>query len=244
MTPARPSGSSSSPCFWTGFFVLEGFDFGVGMLHPSRRPRRGGAADRRSTRSGPFWDGNEVWLIVASGGHLRGVPGAGTRPWFSASYLAILLLLVALIMRGVSFEFRGKVDREPWRSTVDVGRSRPAACWRRSCSAWLSANLLVGLPIDSDQEFTGTFFNLLTGVWPLDGTHPGGALPAPRFDVPGAADHGCPRGARPRSRAVVRCRELRCGRRVRLVDAHHRRRGCRGCTWSSRWRRSQLWSPW
>src|SRR3954466_8753445 len=100
---------------WTGFFVLEGFDFGVGMLHAvvSRS-----YTDRRVAINsiGPFWDGNEVWLVVAGAGMFAAFP-AWYATWLSPCYLAVLLMLVALIARGVTFEFRGKVDSGRWRRT-------------------------------------------------------------------------------------------------------------------------------
>src|SRR3954447_25132193 len=93
--------------FWTGFFVLEGFDFGVGVLHTVVGRDEDG---RRLALSaiGPFWDGNEVWLIVAGAGMFAAFP-AWYATLFSALYLGLLLVLVGLIMRGVSFEFGEKV---------------------------------------------------------------------------------------------------------------------------------------
>ena len=91
---------------WTGFFVLEGFDFGVGML---RGVIGRNEAERRVVIAtiGPVWDGNEVWLIVAGAGIFAAFP-SWYATMFSSLYLAMVLLLVALIVRGVSFEFRGK----------------------------------------------------------------------------------------------------------------------------------------
>jgi cytochrome d ubiquinol oxidase subunit II len=143
---------------WTGFFVLEGFDFGVGMLHAVVGK---GEAGRRAAIStvGPLWDGNEVWLIVAAAALFAAFPG-----WyatlFSGLYLAVVLLLAALIVRGVSLEYRAK---------------RQAARWRRTWS-WLLAggsllaplligvalgDLLHGLPINASHEYTGSVANLL-----------------------------------------------------------------------------------
>lgn len=94
--------------FWTGFFVLEGFDFGVGVLHD--------VVGRTDTERrvainaiGPVWDGNEVWLIVGGAAIFATSPG-WYATWFSACYLALMLVLVALIIRGVSFEWRARVD--------------------------------------------------------------------------------------------------------------------------------------
>ena len=93
---------------WTGFFVLEGFDFGVGMLHGV--VGRDDAGRRMAVSTiGPLWDGNEVWLIVAAAGMFAAFPG-WYATMFSGFYLALVLLLVALITRGVSFEFRDKSD--------------------------------------------------------------------------------------------------------------------------------------
>ena len=104
---------------WTGFFVLEGFDFGVGMLHGIIGKDEPG---RRAVIStiGPLWDGNEVWLIVAVAGTFAAFPG-WYATMFSAFYLIFLLILAALIVRGVSFEFSGKVSSPRWRRTWHVG---------------------------------------------------------------------------------------------------------------------------
>ncbi len=92
---------------WTGFFVLEGFDLGVGVLH--KWVGRDDVERRVAINTiGPLWDGNEVWLIVGGAGIFAAFP-SWYATWFSAGYLALLLLLVALIIRGVSFEWRGKV---------------------------------------------------------------------------------------------------------------------------------------
>src|SRR4051812_50116812 len=98
--------------FWTGFFVLEGFDFGVGVLHTI--VGRDEPGRRTALESiGPFWDGNEVWLIVAGAAMFAAFP-AWYATMFSGLYLALLLILVALMARGVSFEFREKVTTPPW----------------------------------------------------------------------------------------------------------------------------------
>src|SRR5438034_11696565 len=103
---------------WTGFFILEGFDFGVGMLHSVVG---GDEAGRRAAINtiGPLWDGNEVWLIVAGAGMFAAFPG-WYATMFSGMYLAMALLLTALIIRGVAFEYRGKYDATRWRRTWDV----------------------------------------------------------------------------------------------------------------------------
>ena len=108
--------------FWVGFFVLEGFDFGVGMLHSFV-----GKTDverRIAVNSiGPFWDGNEVWLIVGGAAIFAAFPG-WYATMFSTFYLALVVVLLALIVRGVSFEFQRKVDDPRWR-----------AVWRWSLTA-------------------------------------------------------------------------------------------------------------
>ena len=101
---------------WLGYLFLEGFDFGVGML--LRVLGRDEASRRVLINTiGPVWDGNEVWLIVAAGATFAAFPGwyAGL---FSAAYLPLLLVLLALIGRGVAFEYRGKVDSPRWRSRM------------------------------------------------------------------------------------------------------------------------------
>jgi len=145
---------------WTGFFVLEGFDFGVGMLHTvvSRSD-----AERRVAINaiGPFWDGNEVWLVVAGAGMFAAFP-PWYATWLSAGYLAVLLMLVALILRGVTFEFRGKVDGGRWRGTWSGALSAGSLVAPFVLGVALG-DLLVGLPVDKNQEFTGTFWSLFTG---------------------------------------------------------------------------------
>ena len=103
---------------WTGFFILEGFDFGVGMLHSAVGSND---AERRAAINtiGPLWDGNEVWLIVAAAAMFAAFPG-WYATMFSAFNLVLVLLLVSLIARGLSFEYRGKRDSPHWRRTWDV----------------------------------------------------------------------------------------------------------------------------
>src|SRR5450432_3831393 len=100
---------------WTGFFVLEGFDFGVGMLHGIVGRDEAGRRAAINT-IGPLWDGNEVWLIVAGAAMFAAFPG-WYATMFSGLYLALVLLLVALIARGISFEYRGKGGRGRGRRT-------------------------------------------------------------------------------------------------------------------------------
>src|SRR5215471_5273399 len=103
---------------WTGYLVLEGFDFGVGILLPvvSRD-----AVDRKVTLRtiGPVWHGNEVWLLVAGGATFAAFP-VWYASLFSGFYLALLVILVALIVRGLALEYRGKVDDPTWHRRWDV----------------------------------------------------------------------------------------------------------------------------
>lgn len=143
---------------YVGFFVLEGFDFGVGILLPFL-----GDDDLRRRQIintiGPHWDGNEVWLLTAGGATFAAFPN-----WyatlFSGFYLALVLLLLALIVRGVAFEFRGKNDAPGWRSLWDwclfVGSAVPALLIGVSF-----ANMVRGVPIDAEMNYVGGFFNLL-----------------------------------------------------------------------------------
>lgn len=144
---------------WTGFFVLEGFDFGVGMLHKFIGKTD---TERRVAINaiGPVWDGNEVWLIVGGAGIFAAFP-SWYATWFSAGYLALLLVLVALIIRGVSFEYRGKVDGSRWRGSWSWSLVIGSALVPLLLGVALG-DLLAGLPIDSNQEFTGNFWSLLT----------------------------------------------------------------------------------
>ncbi len=149
---------------WTGYLVLEGFDFGVGMLLPVLS-RGGDDVDREGDRRvmlntiGPVWDGNEVWLLVAGGATFAAFP-----EWyatlFSGFYLPLLLILLALIARGVAFEYRGKVNDAVWRARWDraivVGSALPAVLWGVAF-----ANIVRGVPIDADHQFTGTLLTLL-----------------------------------------------------------------------------------
>ncbi|HLN15423.1 MAG TPA: cytochrome d ubiquinol oxidase subunit II [Acidimicrobiales bacterium] len=146
--------------FWCGFFVLEGFDFGVGMLHTI--VGRTDLEQRTAVNTiGPFWDGNEVWLIVAGAAIFAAFP-SWYATMFSTFYLALLLVLVALFARGVSFEYRGKVEAAGWRSAWTWGLTLGSALIPLLLGVALG-DLLHGLPINSQHEFTGNFGNLLTG---------------------------------------------------------------------------------
>ena len=143
---------------WIGYFVLEGFDFGVGMLLPVLARND---TERRVVINtiGPVWDGNEVWVLVAGGATFAAFP-----EWyatlFSGFYLPLLLILLALIVRGVAFEYRAKQDdprwRRRWDAAIIVGSFVPALLWGVAF-----ANILNGVPIDANTEYVGSFFTLL-----------------------------------------------------------------------------------
>ncbi|MBM9462799.1 cytochrome d ubiquinol oxidase subunit II [Aeromicrobium sp. YIM 150415] len=143
---------------FVGYFVLEGFDFGVGMLvgifAKNDKERR-----VLINTIGPVWDGNEVWLIVAGGAMFAAFP-----EWyatlFSGFYLPLFLILIALIVRGVAFEYRGTRDEQQWKDRWDwmiiIGSFVPALLWGVAF-----ANIVRGVPIDASGEYVGGFFNLL-----------------------------------------------------------------------------------
>src|SRR5260370_17093948 len=118
-------------------------------------------AERRAAINtiGPLWDGNEVWLIVAAAAMFAAFPG-WYATMFSGFYLAFVLVLVALIIRGVSFEYRGKRDAARWRRTWD-GLMITGSVAAPLLIGVALGDLLYGVPINSQQEFTGTFWNLL-----------------------------------------------------------------------------------
>ena len=142
---------------WTGFFILEGFDFGVGMLHSV--VGRDEAGRRAAINSiGPLWDGNEVWLIVAGAAMFAAFPG-WYATMFSGMYLALALLLGALIIRGTAFEYRGKRDAARWRGTWDTALTTGSVLAPLLFGIALG-DLLHGLPVDAAQNFTGSFWDL------------------------------------------------------------------------------------
>src|SRR5712691_5235427 len=143
---------------WTGFFVLEGFDFGVGMLHGAVGKDEAGRRAAINT-IGPLWDGNEVWLIVAGAAMFAAFPG-WYATMFSGLYLALVLLLMSLIIRGVAFEYRGKRDAARWRRTWDVLLTAGSLLAPLLIGVGLG-DLLNGLPINSAQNYTGSFWDLL-----------------------------------------------------------------------------------
>ncbi|TQN30678.1 cytochrome bd-I ubiquinol oxidase subunit 2 apoprotein [Haloactinospora alba] len=143
---------------WTGYFVLEGFDFGVGVLLPS--VGRNDTGRRVMINAiGPVWDGNEVWLITAGGAMFAAFP-AWYASLFSGLYLFLLLILLALIVRGVAFEYRGKGDTDRWRAWWDraiiVGSAVPAALW-----GVIFANIVRGVGMDADHTVTSGMADLL-----------------------------------------------------------------------------------
>ncbi len=143
---------------WIGYFALEGFDFGVGMLATTLARDD---VERRVLINtiGPVWDGNEVWLLVAGGATFAAFP-----EWyatlFSGFYLPLLLILLALIARGVAFEYRNKHSSASWRHRWDVaifvGSLVPALLWGVAF-----ANIVHGVAIDSSKDYVGSFFDLL-----------------------------------------------------------------------------------
>ncbi|MHB1432870.1 MAG: cytochrome d ubiquinol oxidase subunit II [Streptosporangiaceae bacterium] len=143
---------------WIGYFVLEGFDFGVGILLPVIGRSD---AERRTLINaiGPVWDGNEVWLITAGGATFAAFP-LWYATLFSGFYLALLIILLALIVRGVAFEFRSKVDDRRWRARWDVaivvGSALPALLWGVAFG-----NIVRGVPVNADGVFTGNLLTLL-----------------------------------------------------------------------------------
>lgn len=144
---------------FTGFFVLEGFDYGVGGLLPflSSREEDRGVILRTIT---PVWDGNEVWMITAGGALFAAFPHVYAT-MFSAFYLALFLMLVALILRGVAFDLRGRQESRCWKRFWDgaicFGSVVPAFLWGVAVT-----NLIAGLPINEKMIYMGGFFDLLT----------------------------------------------------------------------------------
>lgn len=164
---------------WIGFFFLEGFDFGVALLYPviGKKPR-----ERRVMINaiGPTWDANEVWLLTAGGAMFAAFPG-----WystlFSGLYLPLLLVLLGLIIRGVSFEYRALMPDDNWRDTFD---------WCATIGSFLVslvfgvgfANMWIGMPVAGDPpHMTGSFWSLFSPFALL-----GGVLAVVLFMVHGA----------------------------------------------------------
>lgn len=151
---------------YIGYSVLEGFDFGVGILLPFL-----GKSDRERrilmNTIGPHWDGNEVWLITAGGATFAAFPG-----WyatlFSGYYLALLIILLALILRGVAIEFRSLDENPLWRRLWDwaffAGSLLPALLWGVAFSSFVQ-----GVPITAEQLFSGNVFDIITPYTLLGG---------------------------------------------------------------------------
>ncbi|RKD25842.1 cytochrome d ubiquinol oxidase subunit II [Ammoniphilus oxalaticus] len=141
-----------------GFFVLEGFDFGVGAV-----VRFLGKNDHEKRAYietiGPFWDANEVWLITAGGAMFAAFPH-WYATMFSGFYIPLVFMLLALIIRGVSFEFRGQLQATKWRNTWDwalfIGSFLPPILW-----GVVLANFMTGMPIDQNKEMVGGFIQFL-----------------------------------------------------------------------------------
>lgn len=144
---------------FAGFFLLEGFDYGMGMLLPFIGKTD---VERRQMINtiGPVWDGNEVWMITAGGAMFASFPQVYAT-LFSGFYLALFLMLAALIARGVAFEFRSKSPNPTWRKTFDYciffGSFVPALLWGVTVG-----NLIQGTPINEKMTYVGTFFDLLS----------------------------------------------------------------------------------
>lgn len=143
---------------WIGFFFLEGFDFGVGMLLPFLGKRD---VERRAIINtiGSVWDGNEVWLLTAGGAMFAAFPH-WYATMFSGFYLAMFLLVIGLILRGISFEYRSKDSNPAWRHRFD---------WMIAIGSFMASlllgtaftNLARGVPIDENMMYTGNLFTLL-----------------------------------------------------------------------------------
>src|SRR6266513_2816957 len=135
--------------FWGGYFVLEGFDCGVGILLPLL-PRDEEERGEMFRSIGPVWDGNEVWLVVAGAATFAAFP-TWYATLFSGFYLALLLILVLLIVRVVSFEWRGKSDSPRWRA-VWTGANTLGSFGAPLIWGIAFANLLQGVPLDSNGD--------------------------------------------------------------------------------------------
>ena len=157
---------------WAGYLVLEGFDFGVGALLPVLGKGKDAADTEKRRRVmlttiGPHWDGNEVWLLTAGGATFAAFP-EWYATMFSGFYPALLVLLVALIVRNMGFEYRGKRDNDAWRQRWDwaiIGGSIAAPL----LVGIALTNVVRGLPINKDMEYVGNFFTLLNPMSLLGG---------------------------------------------------------------------------
>ena len=204
--------------------------------HAAARPRAQDDTERRVLINtiGPVWDGNEVWLLVAGGATFAAFP-----EWyatlFSGFYLPLLLILVALIVRGLAFEYRAKRDDDHVAAQLGPRHRSSGRSCRRCCGASRSPTSCAGVPIDADLEYVGGFFNLLNPYALLGGADDAAAVPHPRRDVHRAQDRRpdprrgarrSPCGSAPVAAVVAvalpaldpdRDRHRGLGRRLRLV---------------------------
>ena len=148
-----------------GYAILDGFDLGVGIVHLFHKS----ADDRRVAINaiGPFWDGNEVWLVAGGGALFAAFPEAYATV-FSGFYIAFYLFLAALILRATSLEFRGKVDSPFWRGLWDFGFSLGSLLAALLLGVALG-NIAFGIPLDANHVYTGTFLGLLNPYAVLTG---------------------------------------------------------------------------
>ena len=202
---------------WIGYFVLEGFDFGVGILQPCSPATRPNGGSSINT-IGPVWDGNEVWLLVAGGATFAAFP-----EWyatlFSGFYLPLLLILLALIFRNVAFEYRGKRERRRVESLVGPRHLLRLAAARAAVGRRLRQHRARRPASTPDKEFTGTFFDLLNPYALL-----GGAATLSLFVTHGAVflalkTDGDIRAAGAGSRAQVRADRRRRRSQLPGLDA-------------------------
>src|SRR6056297_1603601 len=140
-----------------GYAILDGFDLGVGILHPLAKDDR----ERRIFMNaiGPIWDGNEVWLVTFGGALFAAFPEAYATV-FSGFYLPLMLLLCALILRAVSLEFRSKVQSVRWRTIWDY-LFFSGSMLATFLFGVAVGNMMRGIPLDADHEYVGTFLELL-----------------------------------------------------------------------------------
>ena len=204
---------------WVGYFLLEGFDFGVVILSPFIGRDD---VERRMVLGtiGPVWDGNEVWLLTAGGATFAAFP-LWYATLFSGFYLALFLILVALIVRGVGFEFRHQREDARWRTMWDwllfAGSLVPALLWGVAF-----ADILQGVPINAHHIYTGTLLDLLN-VYSLLG----GVTSAGLFTLYGAIFLSLKLTGPPAERAHAVAQRAGApgdGGRVRLSRVHPRQR--------------------
>src|SRR5665647_1940008 len=201
---------------WTGYLVLEGFDFGVGMLLPIL-----GRSDTQRrvliNSIGSVWDGNEVWLLTAGGATFAAFP-EWYATMFSGFYLPLLLILLALIVRVVAFEWRSKIDDDRWRRRADraliVGSWVPAVLWGVAFG-----NLVRGVNLGPDHQYVGTFIDLLNPFALL-----GGATTALIFLSHGAVFLALKTGGEVREKAATLAAGLQRQEHRSVAEEDQRRR--------------------